>query len=249
MKHLLSRRGLAELRRFAQPGTLLGLDYDGTLAPIRSRPEAAHLSVRTRGLLERIAQRYPTMVITGRARKDARRLLHGLRDIEIIGSHGAEGLQPPRRGLEAQVDGWRTVLERRLGARPGVLIEDKRYSLSVHFRLSRHKAEVYAAVLDAAAGLEGVRVIGGKAVVNLVPRQAPHKGTALLAAWARQRSKRAIYIGDDDTDEDVFALNRPEKLLTVRVGRRRDSAAAYYLRSRAEVDDILAILLRLGNVG
>jgi trehalose 6-phosphate phosphatase len=59
------------------------------------------------------------------------------------------------------------------------------------------------------------------------------------------RCDTAIYVGDDETDEDVFALDQPGRLLTIRVGRGRGSHAAYYLRAQAAVDDLLALLVRL----
>jgi trehalose 6-phosphate phosphatase len=87
--------------------------------------------------------------------------------------------------------------------------------------------------------------VGGKQVVNIVPARAPHKGAALERERARRRCTTAIYVGDDETDEDVFTLGRPEALLTIRVGRRRSSAAAYYLRSQREIDALLRALARL----
>ena len=52
-----------------------------------------------------------------------------------------------------------------------------------------------------------------------------------------------MYVGDDETDEDVFALDQPGQLLTVRVGPKRSSSAAYYIRTQAEVDRLLGSLL------
>ena len=235
--------------RFARPGTLLGLDYDGTLAPIKRRPETARLSDSTRTLLRHVALEYPTVLITGRARRDARHLLGDLTDIEIIGSHGVEGLEAPHKSLEARVAGWRAVLDRRLGAQPGIVIEDKRYSLSVHYRLSPRPSAARVAVMRAVTALQGARMVGGKSVINLLPHGAPHKGAALLAACGRHHSPRAIYVGDDETDEDVFALSQPEKVLTVRVGQRRGSAASYYLRTRGDVDKLLRLLLTRRTLG
>jgi trehalose-6-phosphatase len=52
-------------------------------------------------------------------------------------------------------------------------------------------------------------------------------------------------VGDDETDEDVFALDQPGRLLTVRVGTKRASQASYYVRNQAAVDDLLAVLVSL----
>ena len=71
-----------------------------------------------------------------------------------------------------------------------------------------------------------VRLVGGKHVVNLLPAGAPHKGLALERARARLGCDTAIYVGDDETDEDVFALDQPGRLLAIRVGRKPSSSAA-----------------------
>jgi trehalose 6-phosphate phosphatase len=101
------------------------------------------------------------------------------------------------------------------------------------------------AVLRATAGLPRARVFGGKDVVNVVPRRAPHKGTALETERIRLGCARAIYVGDDETDEDVFALRRPERFLTIRVGRIRSSRADFCIRSQEDVDALLQELLAL----
>ena len=73
----------------------------------------------------------------------------------------------------------------------------------------------------------------------------PHKGIALERERDRLQLDTAIYIGDDETDEDVFALDRPGRLLTVRVGPRRASQASYYVKNQAAIDDLLGALATL----
>jgi trehalose 6-phosphate phosphatase len=127
----------------------------------------------------------------------------------------------------------------------GVWVEDKAYSVAVHYRQSRHKKVALPAILAAAAALGEVRLIGGKQVVNILPVGAPHKGFALEKARDGMRCDTAIYVGDDETDEDVFGLDQPGRLLAVRVGPKRSSEAPYYLRNQRAVDELLAELLRL----
>ena len=88
------------------------------------------------------------------------------------------------------------------------------------------------------------RIVLGSLAVDLVPDVASHKGIALRQLRARV-ADTALYVGDDASDEDVFTLNEPGRLLSVRVGRRRDSAASYFLRAQSEVDDLLEELVRL----
>ena len=70
-KPLLAPAHLAELARFAADRTLVALDFDGTLAPIVARPGDARMRARTALLLARVARRYPVVVVSGRARRDA----------------------------------------------------------------------------------------------------------------------------------------------------------------------------------
>jgi trehalose 6-phosphate phosphatase len=251
MKHLLSPRNLPLLERFAWSRALLAFDFDGTLAPIVVDPEAAQMRARTRELLVRAAGLYPTVVISGRTRADTRKRVAGVPLREVIGNHGAErGSEPGRRpGREASdVRRWRTLLERQLAALPGVFIEDKGLSLSIHYRQSRQKKRARAAILAAVGAIverqEPVRLMGGKQVVNLLPEGAPHKGMALERARARLACDTALYVGDDETDEDVFALDQPGRLLAVRVGARAVSRATYYLRGQREIDALLGFLIR-----
>jgi trehalose 6-phosphate phosphatase len=100
-------------------------------------------------------------------------------------------------------------------------------------------------VLAAAAALPGARIVTGKKVCNVLPRDAPDKGAALEVARVALACDAAIYVGDDDTDEDVFRLRPAWPLLTVRVGARRPSRAAFHLRRQRLLDDLLEVLVRL----
>jgi trehalose 6-phosphate phosphatase len=92
--------------------------------------------------------------------------------------------------------------------------------------------------------LGDVRLIGGTQVVNILPSGAPHKGIAIGRERSRLKCDTAIYVGDDETDEDVFALDQPGQLLSIRVGRSRSSAAAYFIENQREIDELLRVLLR-----
>jgi trehalose 6-phosphate phosphatase len=245
MKHLLSPRNVAVLERFAWSRVLLAFDFDGTLAPIVTDPEAAEMRARTRELLGRVAELYPTVVISGRTRADTQKRVDGVPLREVIGNHGAERAAEAR-GEIAAIRRWLAELDRALGATPGVSVEDKGLSLSIHYRQSRRKKQARAAILSAVAPLVagGARLVGGKQVVNLLPEGAPHKGVALERARARLGCDTALYVGDDETDEDVFALDQPGRLLGVRVGARAASHAAYYLRGQREIDSLLRLLVR-----
>jgi trehalose 6-phosphate phosphatase len=202
------------------------------------RPETARLFAS-------VCERYPTAVISGRAKADVGRRLQGARVRYLIGNHG---LEPGTRlgTFGRQVERARPLLEASLGERAGIDIEDKRYSLAVHYRRAREKPRARDAIRRAVASLPvPMRVIPGKLVVNVVPEAAPSKGDALMALRDRADADVAMYIGDDVTDEDVFRLDQPGRLFTVRIGRSLSSAARYYLRQQREIDQLLTCLVAL----
>jgi len=162
----------------------------------------------------------------------------------VIGNHGLEPWRATDE-LRRTVERWKALLEPALAALPGVELEDKTYSLALHYRRSRQKKEARLGIVRCLGVLGEVRVIGGKKVVNVLPLGAPHKGVALERERDRIGCDTAFFLGDDETDEDVFALDRPGRLLTVRVGLARASQASYCLYSQHEVDDLLARLIEL----
>jgi trehalose 6-phosphate phosphatase len=171
------------------------------------------------------------------------RRLRGLGLAGLIGNHGGEP-SPRRPALRARVRRWRATLETRLRPLAGIAIEDKGLSLSVHYRGARRPRGARTAIRAAGADLVKARLVGGKRVVNVVPAEARHKGAALDAERRRLGCDAWLYVGDDETDEDAFALATAAGI-GVRVGRKRASRARYYLRGQAQIDALLALLLRL----
>lgn len=241
----MGEAGRVVLAEFLSDRCLLAFDYDGTLAPIATDRRQAIMRNSTRMILAQLARRRPVAVITGRSRQDVLSFLVGVDVQEVIGNHGLEGMGVAAAMFIPRVREWHAELDERMEAIQGLEIEDKRYSLSIHFRNCRDKGHARDIALRVAGHLEGVRIVRGKDVVNLVPEEAPDKGQALLAAMARLDLPRAIFVGDDDTDEDVFALPAELPVLRVRVGRSDQSAAQYYIRDQGEMDSLLG---RLGSV-
>jgi trehalose 6-phosphate phosphatase len=265
MKELLASRNRAPLERLAAGRALLAFDFDGTLAPLIARHQTAAMRARTRLLLRRLCALYPCAVISGRSQRDTAARMTGVPVRHVIGNHGLE----PGGDLATcqRVAGQALELLRpRLAGWPGVELEDKRYSFSLHYRRAEHpvatRRELEAAIAELPVAM---RVIRGKLVLNAVPVQAPHKGDALRALMARERTDLALYVGDDVTDEDVFRLYRQpgqaaparhgrppatqhrdaSQVLTVRIGRSRSSAARYFLREQQQIDELLARLAAL----
>jgi trehalose 6-phosphate phosphatase len=243
VKPLLDAAGLAALARFVRRDTLVAFDFDGTLAPIVPDPAQAAMRPGTHQLFDQLTRRLPTVVITGRSRLDLLGRMPGISSLEVIGNHGLETDGAGSSRYLRQVEGWRAPLAEALAGQAGVWVEDKRYSLAVHYRGSPDPEAARQVIERAGQALGGVRIVGGKRVVNLIPAQAPDKGRALLAACTRLGCSRAIYAGDDDTDEDVFALNREDAVLTIRVGEREDSSATYFVPEQGDIDALLEALL------
>lgn len=243
MKNILVGPNRATLARFAASNTLLGLDFDGTLAPIVTNPKEARMSARTRNLLQRVSALYPVVVISGRARADVSRRVRPVSLQGVVGNHGAE-TGALRRADVVRVQRWLRILRVQLARWSGVVIEPKRFSVAIHYRQARYRPEARTAILRAAAAHTDARVVGGKLVVNLLVPGSPHKGEALERERKRLRCTTAMYVGDDDTDEDVFRLVDP-RLLGIRVGASRRSAARYCIRQQVFIDDLLRILIDL----
>jgi trehalose 6-phosphate phosphatase len=141
---------------------------------------------------------------------------------------------------------WVPLLTTSLRSLRGVEIEDKCYSLSIHYRSSPERSVVTQRIQKAVDNLgAGVRSIGGKFVVNLLPEGAPHKGIALQRLQETLRTNTTIYIGDDTTDEDVFGFDKLGQALCIRVGRSASTKALYYIDSQEEIDDFLDTFLDL----
>ena len=245
MTDLLSPKGRRELRKLAASRALLAFDFDGTLAPIVRHADRAAMRPRTRALLAEVASRFPCAVVSGRARADLRHRLAGIPVRWLIGNHGAEGLLEPReaRRMRGVVRAWRDDLQARLDPAAGVRIEDKKLSLSVHYRGVPRPAAARRTILAAVSGLPGVRVVEGKRVVNVVLASAPDKGSALTHLVGVARPERVLFVGDDDTDEDAFGRGLGVPVTTVRVGFRGRSRANFFLIGQDAMDRMLEILL------
>ena len=102
--------------------------------------------------------------------------------------------------------------------------------------------ETIAAVERAVKRLAGARSLGGRMAFSIVPRGAPTKGAALTLAAARLRCDAAVYVGDDQTDEEAFGVWGTDRLLAIRVGMARRSHARFGLKNQAEIDDLLRVL-------
>ncbi len=247
MHYLFGPKGMRALRAITSKPALYAFDFDGTLAGIARNPRTVRVAERTRHWLGRLTSMAPTAVVSGRSLEDIRTRVG--RDVTyLIGNHGLEGGTADPRAIDRARDvtcGWKDILSqgwRQELVRAGVMTEDKTYSLSFHYRNAENPGAARRAIFRALAGLTPQpRVVPGKRVFNALPPGTPHKGGALLELIRQLDVAAAVYIGDDDTDEDVFALRDP-RILTARVGHKKTSAAQFFLRRRPEVSELLCML-------
>ena len=240
---------LEEIRTRARDKRLaVFLDYDGTLTPIVDRPELAVLSEQTRDTVRRLAGCLMVAVISGRDLRDVRRLV-GIDSIFYAGSHGFEIEGPQGWGMESRqgaellpvLDVVEGELREHLRAIPGALVERKKFSVAVHYRLVEPGS--LQAVEDAVAQTAGLhrelRRSAGKKVHELLPGIDWHKGKALL--WLLEvleldaADVLPLYLGDDITDEDAFDVLRGAGIGIVVRDEPRPTSAAYGLDSPDEV--------------
>jgi trehalose 6-phosphate phosphatase len=254
VEHVFSEQGAAALERLSRAPTLYAFDFDGTLSRIVDFPQHARLAGNLRKSLPLLSKQVPVVIISGRGLADLvpRIEVPGLR---CIGNHGAEGVGLPPSAIEhAEMvcRGWRAALTRLLKTAPvhhGIEVEDKELTLAIHYRRSHNYATSRHSIEAAIAQLEPApRVVEGKAVYNLIPVELPDKGEALEHLMHAQGMTDALYVGDDDTDEDVFSLLNPS-LVSVRVGHSTKSKARYYVREQAEVELLVERLIELCLVG
>jgi trehalose 6-phosphate phosphatase len=248
MIYLFSDDGRAALHGFIDRKTLFAFDLDGTLAPIVADPSLIKVPDEVSAKLSRLSRLTSVAIVTGRARADARAHL-GFNPGFLVGNHGAEGLpghEEEEAGFIRLGGKWEEQLRLLLPdeSRNGIIIETKGATLSLHYRNAPDPAMAQREILNAMHRLVPLpKRVSGKYVENIAPQEAPHKGEALSFIMHHLGCRRALFVGDDETDEDVFRL-RDDAIFGIRVEMNPRSAARYFIRERDEIgvllDEIIA---------
>lgn len=249
MKSFFSKAALNHWHTFDLDSTLFAFDFDGTLAPIVSVTRNAKMNLQTLNLMKKLSDLHPVAIISGRSIKDLKERLE-FKPKYLVGNHGLEILGiPSDQSKKAQKVSalWKSELiewQRQSCLKDVIEVEDKKYSLAIHYRKAKHPkiAENEANCMIRTLKPKP-RIVGGKKVINLILFNSPHKGTALLELMKKKRFQFAFYIGDDDTDEDVFGLRDPN-IFSVRVGKKQASRAHYFIKSQQEINLLLRVLLQ-----
>ncbi len=205
----------------------LFLDYDGTLVGIAPTPAEARADEALLALLAQLQERLggALAIVSGRGVADIDRMLAPLR-LTVAGLHGLE-LRPRQAATLEDVAGdpllipARAALAAFAARHPGTLVEDKRLSLALHYRLAPEatlSAERLAERL-AAESAGALRLQRGKMVVELLPA-GRDKGRAIgdLLGLAEFAGRRPVFVGDDVTDEAGFRMVNARDGVSVRVG-------------------------------
>jgi trehalose 6-phosphate phosphatase len=176
--------------------------------------------------LSKLSEKAMLAIISGRSMADIKTVLDGFKPRYIIGNHGIERDFESNYKFEissALSQNWlqQLVDEHKIFNYDGVELENKMFSLTLHYRKAKDASLAERKIKNILARLSPPpRIVTGKYVLNIVPENAPHKGLALLDLMESRHYSKAIYIGDDDTDEDVFDLE-DDRIFTVRVGQKK----------------------------
>jgi trehalose 6-phosphate phosphatase len=243
-------------------------DIDGTVSPIAPTPAAAAVPDETRALLTELASRLGLLAfVTGRALEDGRRMVD-VPGAAYVGTHGlevqaADGAALTEPQAEPYVAAIRDVAER--AARDldcealGVLLEDKRLVLAVHYRLAPDPAATRHAILTQVvepARARGLAIATGHYAFEIRPPLPFSKGAAVRRLLAPTDCTAAMMCGDDLTDITVFDALRvwadrdarrvacAVAAVTAETPRSVTDGADVLVRATPGVTEVLARLLR-----
>ena len=228
------------------------LDIDGTLLDLAPTPREVWvppgLARTLNGLLEKTAG--ALALVSGRSLNDID-LIFAPEQFPAVGGHGAEmRISVDNESVATHAPPMDKELKRRLAAiarlSPGILLEDKGYSLALHYRLAPHAEKaIYEAIALIRSDLPDapIELMPGKCVYE-IKHSGFNKATGVLELMAHEpfRGRRPIFIGDDVTDESVFALMPDLGGLAFSVGRRAIGVADHFDEPR-DVRQWLARLL------
>lgn len=228
------------------------LDIDGTLLDLMPTPREVWVPPGLSKTLNRLLQRTngALALVSGRSINDID-LIFAPDVFPAVGGHGAEmRIEPDSESVAAHAPPMDKELKRRLAAiaklSPGILLEDKGYSLALHYRLAPHaERAIYAAVSLIRADLPNapIEVLPGKCVCE-IKHSGFTKASGVRELMTREpfKGRRPFFIGDDVTDETVFAIMPDFDGLAFSVGRRARGVAGHF-DAPSDVREFLTHLL------
>lgn len=232
---------------------LLLLDYDGTLMPHTEHHSYAVPPKKLLRLLESLSndEKNEVVLISGRSQDDLQQWFGGIH-INLIAEHGALIKSAGHKTWHQTVDSGRRwkksmlpILQHYTSLTPSAFIEEKQYSLVWHYRQSppfaaQKNLQILLHVLRPLAHQSGLELFQGNKILE-IKDPGINKGNA-VRRWLRREHDFVLVIGDDFTDEDMFAAV-PASATTIKVGRGR-TIANY---RAAGSDEVIGLLTRLNK--
>src|SRR5579862_5059606 len=224
LRHLFVDWSETAGRLRSAPAIALFLDFDGTLSPIRSRPEDVRLSGSMRSVVSTLARKpkVRVWVISGRRRADVHDRAH-IAGVRYLGLHGWEGHQSVSISEETRqlLECLKTRARQIVKNIPATWLEDKDMVLTIHHArastrdVSRIRQEMTRAIQPLNGLFHG---IAGERGFELLPAELGDKGTAVRHELAiARKAALPVFVGDDAVDEPAFASLAGG--VTIRVGR------------------------------
>ena len=227
------------------------LDIDGTLLDLMPTPREVWVPPGLRETLNGLLKRTSgaLALVSGRSLNDID-LIFAPEEFPAVGGHGAEmRLSNDGEAVASHAPPMDKELKRRLAAiaklSPGILLEDKGYSLALHYRLAPHAEKaIYEAVSLIRADLPNapIEILPGKSVCE-IKHSGFNKASGVIELMKHEpfKGRRPLFIGDDVTDETVFAIMPDMQGLAFSVGRRAKGVAGHF----DEPSDVRAFLAHL----
>jgi trehalose-phosphatase len=199
------------------------LDFDGTLTRIAATPDKCFLPEAVKKSLRKIAGNAAVQLafISGRRLKDLKTRV-GIKKVIYSGNHGLEVEGPGIAfkpfivpGYQRIVTGIKRELARKAATIPGVWVEDKGLTISLHYRLAAKPdvpavKKMFRETVGPYLSVNALKVKSGKMVVEVMPPVEWDKGKVVRWLWsqrfsaAQRKAGVPLYVGDDITDEDAF---------------------------------------------
>lgn len=242
----------AELLK-SKKGLLLLFDFDGTLTPIVGEPKKARLSRSVKRYIKKLSRnrRITIGIISGRGLRDIMRLV-GVRGIYYAGNHGLEikgrgslFVHPSYKKYIPYMKDIAAMLGRGISGIKGAILEYKRLSVSLHYRLVPARSiprlkSIFKKISAPYIKSGKIRMTTGKKVLELRPPVSWDKGKAvgMIGKMAGKNNAVKVFVGDDITDEDAFKMLKKNDF-SIRVVRKSGSVAQYFLKNPGEVRRLL----------
>jgi trehalose 6-phosphate phosphatase len=256
MMERIDTQSPTEARAFlpgAEEHVALLLDFDGTLVEIAPLPDAVRLDRRVPAALDTLRNSLggALALVSGRPISYLDEVLAPHR-FDVAGLHGAQirmagELHSQSRVPDSMRDATRDLV-RFANSQVGVIVEDKRISVAVHWRLAPHLQDEALALMRAIALRMGpaVRLQEGKAVAELVPADASKGGAIeMLMSQPPYAGRKPVFIGDDITDEAGFEAVNAMGGLSIRIGEGETCAT----RRIASPTALRSIILAAAETG